>query len=125
MYKSIGYHTRLPDGTKVCAGSFGGSIDMETVNRLVKAHFDVIVKPSGRAVFVDRKGREVILSLTVDASKTEKGAEALKVWRIERDKQQKIAEALAESQQLEIDELMQGMAHEEIIARLKTSGSGK
>ena len=75
MSKNIGYHTRLyTDNTrKIVGGSFGGQIDAETVERLVNLHFEVFVKPSGRAVFVDQQGREVHLYLSVDPENTEKG----------------------------------------------------
>ena len=77
--KNIGYHTRLiSDNTvKVVGGSFGGRFDIETANRLVKSHFSVAVKQSGRAVFVDKRGREVSLYFTVDAGETDAGKKAL------------------------------------------------
>ena len=70
--KNIGYHTRLinNNASKVCGGSFGGALDLETANRLVNTHFNVIVKTSGTPVFVDREGREVSLYMSVDPSLT-------------------------------------------------------
>lgn len=80
---NIGYHTRLVENhtVKVVGGSFGGSFDMDTVNRLVKSHFTVKVKSSGRAVFVDRKGREVSLYVSVDPLTTDVGYDALLEYR--------------------------------------------
>lgn len=119
--KSIGYHTRLDNNNtiKVVGGSFGGAIDMATVNRLVSSHFTVVVKNSGRPVFVDKQGREVSLYLNVDAGSTEKGARVLKEWRAERAKQLEDEECQAERNQEEIDQLMEGLSHEEIIRRLR------
>ena len=55
MANNIGWHTRLysDNKVKVSGGSFGGNIDQETVERLVKAWFTVNIKPSGAGVFVD------------------------------------------------------------------------
>lgn len=85
MRQNIGYHTRLyiDNSVKVTGGSFGGSIDLETVERLSRL-FTVTVKPSGTPVFVDREGREVRLYLSVDCAHTEKGREAIKAWRAAR-----------------------------------------
>lgn len=118
---NIGYHTRLySDNThKVVGGSFGGEIDMETVNRLVKSHFSVLVKNSGTPVFVDREGREVTLYLSVDAGKSEKGVQAMKVWRAARAKQEAEAESRRTREQEEINELMEGLSHEDIVRRLR------
>lgn len=118
--KNIGYHTRLySDNTrKIVGGSFGGAIDQETVERLVKSQFEVVVKPSGTAVFVDREGREVRLYLSVDADTTEKGAKALAAWRAERTKQEREAEERREREEAEIDDLTSGLSHEEIVRRL-------
>lgn len=83
MHKSIGYHTRL-DGNntvKIVGGSFGGSFDIETINRLVKSQFSVRVKPSGRLVFVDKGDREVSLYFTVDPQVTDAGKLALSEYR--------------------------------------------
>jgi hypothetical protein len=78
MRKSICYTTRSDsnNSTKIVGGSFGGSIDQETVERLVNSQFSVMIKPSGRAVFVDDKGREVSLQITIDPMSTEKGKQA-------------------------------------------------
>lgn len=120
MHKNIGYHTRLlSDNTvKVCGGSFGGTLDIETANRLVKAHFDVVVKPSGHPVFVDREGREVRLYVSVDPAMTTKGSEALKLWRVEKARLDAEAELQHEAQQEELESAMAGLSHEEIIRRL-------
>jgi len=119
--KNIGYHTRLysDNSVKICDGSFGGSLDMDTVNRLVKSHFSVVVKPSGAAIFVDREGREVCLYIAVDAGATTEGIKALCAWRAERAKQLALDEELQESREQEIEDLMNGPSHEEIVRRLK------
>jgi hypothetical protein len=121
MAQNIGYHTRLyKDNTvKVCGGSFGGSIDGDTVERLVNAMFTVKVLQSGTPVFVDREGREVRLYLSVDADKTNKGALALQNYRIERDRLEQERQAQSEREQNEIDQLMADLTHDEIIKRLK------
>lgn len=122
MPSNIGYHTRLySDNTvKVCGGSFGGSIDMETVNRLVRVHCpSVVVKPSGTAVFVDREGREVRLYVSVDVDKTEIGKQAIKEWREAQIKAEEEAEFRREKEEAEIERLMRGLSHEEIVRRLK------
>lgn len=120
---NIGYHTRLFDdhSVKIVGGSFGGSIDMETANRLVSAHFTVTVKHSGTAVFVDRMGREVRLYISVDANKTAKGVIALKEWRAAREVEQRKAEARWEEEKEELDVLMGSLSHAEIVRRLKGS----
>jgi hypothetical protein len=120
---NIGYHTRLySDNTrKVVGGSFGGSIDIETVNRLVKSHFSVVVKNSGTPVFVDKEGREVSLYLSVDAGKTEKGELAMRAWRAEVAKQNVDEANRRERQQEEIDQLLEGLSHEEIVRRLRNA----
>ena len=116
--RNIGYHTRAwADGTKVCGGSFGGSINQETVERLVKAHFKVIVKPSGRPVFVDRMDREVHLYIAVDPRVTKVGMEALCKWQVVR--RAVLLQAEAEEKVREIEELLDSLSHEEIVRRLK------
>lgn len=121
--KNIGYHTRrISDNSmKVVGGSFGGSLDMETANRLVKSHFSVAVKPSGHAVFVDREGREVSLYFTVDAAQTDAGKQALAEWRKLRAQEAAANEALAAQQSEELDQLMAGLTHEEIVKRLRNA----
>ena len=119
--KNISYHTRLDNNNtiKVVGGSFGGSIDMETVNRLVRSHFTIVVKNSGRPVFVDKQMREVSLYLSVDAGSTEQGTQVLKEWRAARAKQLEEEEDQAERNQEEIDQLTEGLSHEEIVRRLR------
>lgn len=118
--KNIGYHTRSwADGTKICGGSFGGGINLETVERLVKSHFKVTVKPSGTPVFVDRMGREVHLYITVDPRVTKAGVEALGEWQAVRRAILLQEQAAAEEKVREIEELMDSLSHEEIVRRLK------
>lgn len=116
MRKNIGYHTRLDSNNtvKVCGGSFGGSFDWETVERLVKAHFTVKIQPSGRAVFVDKEGRAVSLYFSVDPDMTLAGKAALAEDRKAREEAQRIED----EKQGQIDELMSGLSNDEIIRRL-------
>ena len=120
IMKNIGYHTRLyGDNTvKVTGGSFGGSVDMETANRIAKSHFTVVVKNSGTAVFVDKSGREVRLYLSVDVADTEIGKIAIKEWREARAKQEAENGARAEREEQEIEDIMANLSHEEIVRRL-------
>jgi hypothetical protein len=119
--KNIGYHTRLyADNTvKVVGGSFGGSIDPDTVARLVKSHFTVVVKPSGTCVFVDKQGREVNLYLSVDARETDAGKAALKAHHAQQRALWDKAQADEQQASEEIENLMDGLSHEEIVRRLK------
>lgn len=121
MRKNIGYHTRLrADHTvKVSGGSFGGSLDMETINRLVNSSFDVVITNSGHPVLVDRGGREVRLYISVDVDTTDKGIATLKTWRVEQQKLEKEREAKAREEQEELEGLLNGLSHEEIVRRLK------
>lgn len=119
MQKNIGYHTRAygDNRIKISGGSFGGDISQETVERLTRL-FDVIIKPSGTAVFVDKSGREVNLYISVDARNTIKGREALKLWNEKR-----LAEFKAEEDKLvkleeEILKAMEGLTYTEILERL-------
>jgi len=115
--KNIGYHTRLySDNTKkIVGGSFGGSIDQQTVERLVKSHFTVVVKPSGTAVFVDRDGREVRLYFSIDACATEKGREALVVYRKEKEK----LDRLAEESEIERERVLRELTDDLTIEQIK------
>lgn len=117
MHKSIGYHTRLcaDNNRKIVGGSFGGGLDMETANRLVNIQFNVVVKNSGRAVFMDREGREVMLYVTVDPEMTDKGQAAIRQWQAERAERER-AEALKEA---EVQTLLDSMTTDEALRRLK------
>ena len=117
---NIVYHTRLYGNhtVKVCGGSFGGSLDIETANRLVSAHFNVVVKNSSTAVFVDKEGREVSLYISVDASSTDKGIAAIKQWREEKYAMEALEAAERELHEGTINDLMDGLSYEEIVRRL-------
>lgn len=125
--KNIGYHTRQwgNDSVKTTGGSFGksgetdNSISQQTIERLVKSHFTVTVKPSGTPVFVDKEGREVNLYISVDARNTEAGKAALKAWNAANAKAWAAGEEAERIAQDEIDSLMENLSHEEIINRLK------
>jgi len=114
--KSIGYHTRLySDNTfKVSGGSFGGSMDGDTIERLVNNGYTVTIKPSGIPVFVDVNGREVMLYVTIDARECEKGKEAIEKHRLE----QRARQEKGEREQSVIESLMAGLSYAEIISRL-------
>jgi len=83
---NIGYHTRLDrdNRVKIVGGSFGGTLCIDTANHLVNSHFEVKIKPSGRAVFVDREGREVSLYMSIDPDTTTKGKEVIKAYQEEK-----------------------------------------
>ncbi len=117
MANNICYHTRLHDAqhTKVTGGSFGGSIDMETVNRLVKAHFTVQYTNSGRAVFVDKNGRPVSLYITVNPESTEVGKQAWEGQRAQRLEKQRQEEA----KEKELKDILDFMTTEQALAILK------
>lgn len=118
--KNIGYHTRLiSDNTKkICGGSFGGEVSIETANRLVNAMFSVVVTPSGTARFVDREGREVSLYMSVDPSATDKGKVAMAKYHADKKIKDAVEEARCKDNQDTIESLMEGLSDEEIIARL-------
>lgn len=118
MHKNIGYHTRLRRNhtVKTAGGCFGGDFGMETANRLVKHHFTVTVTPSGRPVFVDRQGREVTLYMTVDPETTEAGKAAMADYR----RAQEAAQAVEAQKARRVEELMDTLTNDEIIARLSS-----
>ena len=120
MYKNIGYHTRLDgnNSVKIIGGSFGGSLDVETANRLVKSHFTVKVKPSGRTVFVDNEGREVSLYITIDPDFTNAGIEAMNKYHIEKERLDQEREDQGQQESETIQSLMEGLTHDEIVKRL-------
>lgn len=119
--KSISYHTRLDtdSSVKVVGGSFGGAIDLDTVERLVKAHFTVQVRPSGRPVFVDNQQRPVSLYLRVDPASTAIGKLTLRKWTDERAAAAERLEAEEEQRRAELEEAMSGLSHQEVLRRLK------
>ena len=125
MSTNIGYHTRLYSDPKVriTGGSFGGDLDWKTVERLT-GFFEVIVKPSGTCVFVDKEGREVRLYLSVDACRTEKGKAALEKDRKARQEAWEKEKVMYEQQEEELEDLMKGLTHEEIVRRLKSENTG-
>lgn len=121
-HKSICYHTRLSnDNTKkICGGSFSGQLDLDTANQLVSAHFTVAIKNSGRAVFVDREGREVSLYISVDPSDTIKGREAIAADRKERAIREAEAAKKEAELQSQLDDLIETHGMERAIELLKT-----
>jgi hypothetical protein len=117
---SICYHTRLASNDqKITGGTFGGHIDQDTVERLTKAWFTVEVKAGGTPVFVDRQGRQVRAYIYIDPGETEIGEKAVAAWRAERRLQQEELEKRETAEQAELEDLMSGMTHEEIVRRLK------
>lgn len=122
-YPNIGWHARSTvDDRKLVGGSFGGEFSMDTanrlVNRLVNNLFDVVIKPSGTARFVDKSGREVRLYMSIDACNTEKGKAVLKEWREARRIEAEREAELEERRQSELEEAMRGLSHEEVLRRL-------
>lgn len=116
MGKSIVYHTRgSMTGVRITGGSFSGSFDIDTVNRLLRAHkYTAIVKPSGHTVFVDSAGREVSLYLFVDPAETGIGNEAIVNHRAEMNRLQKLDEA----KERRVNELIANMTTDELLERL-------
>lgn len=117
MHKSISYHTRANMGdNKIMGGSFGGSFDLDTVNRMIKYHkYTVIVKPSGSPVFVDRDGREVNIYFHVDPRSTEAGKAAL-----DQDAQRRLLlQQVEEAKEREVNDLLSNMTNDEILERLR------
>lgn len=112
--KSIGYHTRSKanNNIKLTGGSFGGSIDLETVERLVKSHFTIEILPSGSLTFVDREGRQVSLYLSIDPTMTEAGKRIL----AEDAEKRRIAARTLDDR---LDALLDGLSTEEAIKRLE------
>ena len=121
MRRSNGYHTRLRSNNtvKVVGGIFGGSLDLETANRLVNAHFTVKVLPSGFPTFVDKEGREVSLYMSVHPEATDKGKLALDVWRREQAAKERESEKREAEERSLVEDLMENLTHEEIVRRLK------
>ena len=117
-HKSIGYHTRsrVDNSIKFTGGSFGGAFDQETIERLVKAHFKVILKGSGTPVFVDREGRECWLYVTVDPATTEAGKAALIEYRKELQARQRIED----EKEARLETLMQNYSTDELLDLLET-----
>lgn len=118
MNENIGYHTRsYEDGVILTSGCFGGRIDQETVERLMRK-FEVTVRPSGTPVFVDAGGRYVRLYLTVNPAKTEKGKAALREWNRENEKRLAEEEAKQEEQNEHLAYLLGRLSYEEAVKRL-------
>lgn len=117
MSNNTGYHTRLhSDNTvKVTGGSFGGQIGVDLVERLVKSHFTVKIKPSGSGVFVDKQGREVSLYLSVDPLTTSAG----KAAKAEFIKQESAKQEEDEEKRTEIENLMNELTVDEILKKLR------
>ncbi|ASD51896.1 hypothetical protein JT318_gp11 [Pseudomonas phage PspYZU01] len=115
--RNICYHTRsyANNATKLTGGTFGGAIDADTVERLTKAWFTVRVKPSGRAVFVDRQGREVSLYLSVDPADTEAGKAALRAHGLEAQANA----AREEERRRELDDELADLSTDELAALLE------
>lgn len=118
--KNIGYHTRLHlnNTIKVCGGSFGGTLDIETANRLVNAHFSVTVKNSGRPVFVDREGREVALYISVDPETTDKGKVAMKAHHQAQEERDRLNSIAEEAVICAVDEAIAAFGHDAVMGAL-------
>jgi len=118
--KNIGWHTRsYQDNTqKLSGGSFGGDFSLQTVERLTKVFFTVRIRPGGFATFVDRSGRDVSLYFKVDPESTTLGQEARAKWNVEQLSLMAAREKLEAEQRREVEDLMDGLSHEEIVRRL-------
>lgn len=126
MRSSICYHTRLRSNHthKVNGGTFGFTspgkyFDSDTIERLVKTMFQVEFTNTGRAVFVDREGRQVDLYISVDPLFTSKGQEAQEAYYVEKRKRDEEEERIRSEQESEVEDLMDNLDHDEIIKRLK------
>lgn len=100
-YSNISYHTRLhsDNSKKIIGGSFGGNCDIDTINRLVNAHFNINIKNSGIAVFVDKELQEVDLYIKITPTMSDKGKQLIKnhykeLQKIENDKKKKLQSLL-------------------------------
>jgi len=114
--KNIVYEVRSANSdTLVRSGAFGGTIDQDTVDRLVNNLFDVEVTKTGRCVLVDHRGNEVRLNLRVIVAHTEKGKAAYAAWR------EKEVERIENEEQLrmELDDAVDSMGLAAALARLK------
>lgn len=118
--KATCYHSRLfaHHPTKVVGGSITADSLDDAADYLVSQH-TVTVKPSGRAIFVDREGREVNLYLSIEPAETAKGQAALRADREERELAERIRAEHEAAQQLELAELLRAIDTEEAIRRLK------
>lgn len=114
---NISYHTRSTSdqAVKYVGGSFGGQFDMETVNRLVHAHFNIKVKGSDRLVFVDHHGRECWLYVAVDPQDTELGKTFLA--QIRRNKAEQARQE--EEREAELQAVLDSMTTEQALRLLK------
>lgn len=117
MGLNIGFHTRSvkDQAVKYTGGSFGGKFDMETINRLVRSHFNIKVKGSDRLVFVDQQGRECWLYVTVDPQDTELGQTFLAEIRRNKEAQQR----QEEEKRRELDMLLGELTVDEALRLLK------
>ncbi len=117
--KNIAYHTRsTADDSKIVGGSFGGDFSLDTVERLARSHFTVVVKQSGTPVFVDKQGREVRVYFSVDPRDTVMGKAAIAEYNKEQARLAAIQEEKEKEQDDQIESLMDSLSKEEIIRRL-------
>ena len=119
--ENIVYHTRLyATGEKVVGGSFSGSLDFDTVNRLVNSHFNVIIKTSGNPTFVDKDLREVNLYFNILPNMSEKGKTAIAKYnydiRLREDKRKEKEDNRKEK----IENLINNMSDDELLDRLQS-----
>lgn len=76
--------------------------------------FDVVIKPSGAGVFVDKEGREVSLYFHVDPLKTVKGIDAR---RLDNERRSQLAK-IDEAKERRVNELIANMSTDELLERL-------
>jgi len=90
----------------------------DTIERLVNNGYTVTIKPSGVPVFVDIKGREVMLYVTIDAGECSKGRAAIEKHSLEQRAAREARREKDEREQAAIESLMAGLTYDEIISRL-------
>ena len=123
-HKSIVYHTRDYNNAsvKLVGGTFGGSIDMDTIERLSRL-FIVEITDSGTPVWVDKDGRRCWLYITVDPERTEKGRAALDTYRKERARREAEQMELERRQEEAIASIVDRIGYHEALRRLSQKES--
>jgi hypothetical protein len=111
----IVYHTRNTQGGKIQGGTFGGTFDQETIERLVTSWFTVRELPSGSLCFVDQAGRDVSLYIQIPAD----GCKAGRILLEAQAKRRAEAEAAEEKLRVEAQNLVDELGPGEAIRRLR------
>lgn len=106
---------------KVTGGMFGGDFSQDTADRLAGRFFTVRVTHTGTPVFVDDRGREVTLYMTVDPARSPAGLKALAAYHADRAAAQKLADEQEARYKAEIETLLDELSPAEAIRRLKSN----